>query len=158
MKKVLCYVSLFFLVMIIFTPPLLRLFYKDKEELPLSTDKYAMLSCAKDDYAITSSYKNNQVLNIKFRLLDGDETLDKMTSDNEIEYTLYNGLKNSPNSKMEEGSMDKDGLSVKTLSWTLVFSKANQNTLDNLETARFDLTNQKTYYETAGYICNIIES
>ena len=67
MKKVLCYIALVLLTVLIITPPLVRVLYKEKDEAEGEIkDKFELLICNKGNFTISTSYKNNEPLNIKF--------------------------------------------------------------------------------------------
>lgn len=151
MKKVLCYVAIFLLILVILTPPLLRVFYKGKEVVEVVNDEYAMLICTKDIYKITESYKNNNPLSIKFERPLVDSNLERYSDEFALEYTIDNELKNIVNANTE-GEGDNQ-----TISYLLQFNNVSEDNLDKLDSFRLPLENQITHYEAYGYICEKVE-
>lgn len=151
MKKFLCYLAIFLLILVILTPPLLRVFYKEKEEVEVVKDEYYLLTCTKDNYKISESYKNNNALSIKFERPLVDSNLDTYNDNYSLEYTLDSELKNIVNANTV-GEGDNQ-----SISYLLQYSNTNEDKLVKLESFRLPLENQITHYEAHGYTCEKIE-
>ena len=152
MKKVLCYLGLVLLILIIATPPLLRIFYKEKEELPFK-DKIQLLMCTKDTYSISTSYKNGTAINIKFTRLKDDPNLVEYTDQMALEYTLSEILKDNPlvtTSKTSDSGHEM-------ISYLLLYDKVSASGLGEFSNYRLLIDDQKQSYVNEGYLCSIIE-
>ena len=152
MKKVLCYFGLVLLILVIATPPLLRIFYKEEEELPLP-DKIQLLMCTKNLYSISTSYKNNVAINIKFTHLQNDPNLGEYTDQMALEYTLDAILKDHPLTTTST-SFDSEN---EMISYLLMYEKMDASGLGEFSTYRLSLNEQKQSYINEGYTCSIIE-
>lgn len=153
MKKVLCYIALVFLIVLIITPPLVRVLYKDKDDETIEVkDKFELLICNKGNFTISTSYKNNEPLNIKFEHLKDEPSLIEEDEGYKLEYYLYNGLKNLSYAKEEERVNGNDTL----ISYYIVYTDSSDNDLMYLKEYRYPVREQKNIYEKIGYTCNIM--
>lgn len=151
MKKYLCYLAIFMLVVFILTPPLLRIFYKEKEVVEVVKDKYAMLNCTKNLYTINASYKNDDSLSIKFVRPLIDENLEIYSEDYALEFVLDNELKALVNANVE-GEQENQ-----MMSYLLQYKNIVEDKLIKLNDYRLPLENQITHYEAHGYTCEVVE-
>lgn len=152
MKKLLCYLVLIFLVLLIATPPLLRMFYKDEVPKTLP-DKFQLLICVKDTYNISTSYKNNEAMNIKFTHLQNDPNLEEYTDQMSLEYTLDAILKEHRLVSTNTSSSDDKEM----ISYLLTYDNMNTSELGEFSNYRLSLNEQKQSYINEGYSCNVVE-
>lgn len=153
MKKFLCYVVLVLLLGIILTPPLVRVFFKEEEE-PVVTDKIQLLMCSKNSYGISSSYKNNEAINIKFKHLVDDPNLETYSDEYSLEYMLDVSLKET-SAVVKETETDSSGQEV--ISYYLVYENIDASLLGEFSNYRLGLNEQKQSYVNQGYTCSVIE-
>lgn len=145
MKKFLCYVAIFLLILVIAIPPLTRIFYKEKQEEEVVRDIYTLVTCTKDSYIINESYKNDEALSIKFTRSLLDDKLNEYSDDYAIEFTLDNELKNLTTTN-EDNENEK-------ISYLLEFRKVDSSKLEKLANYRLSLDEQIKYYEQDDYAC-----
>ena len=150
MKKLLCYLAIIILISFIAVPPLLRAFYNDDNKQPVIIDKFELMTCKKDDYIISSSYKNSEIVNIRFAYYE--EKLNIETDDDEkmFELIIARSLKNDTKTNLDIKEDDQ-------IIYTLKIDEATGKTLEELEEYRLKIDEQKTLYEANEYTCNIIE-
>lgn len=70
--RIICYISLVFLVILIFIPPLLRLLIEEKEEVKVNV--VMVLNCNKLDESINSTFLNDKPKNLMYTI-KGDLTV-----------------------------------------------------------------------------------
>ena len=153
MKNLLLYLALFFLIILLFIPPVFRLTMKDmykREEKP--KDVYGMLYCEKNDENINESYLNYKPYGLKYNY----------KSDKEI---LINDGENNETGQISENSIVND---------IYDYSNINFNSESNWYEYTVDLNNiseipeklvnytrpideQMYYYGAIGFTCNKTE-
>ena len=68
-KRVLCYIALVFLVILLFTPLVFKIAFKEsKPKEEKKEDIISSLSCEKGIESISSSFKNDEPQNIAYRI------------------------------------------------------------------------------------------
>ncbi len=67
-KRVLCYIALVFLVILLFTPMVFKIVFKDEKKQETKKDVITSLKCEKDIESISSSFKNDIPQNASYRI------------------------------------------------------------------------------------------
>lgn len=73
-KRVLCYIALVFLVILLFTPMVFKIVFKDEKKQETKKDVITSLKCEKDIESISSSFKNDIPQNASYRIKGSIET------------------------------------------------------------------------------------
>lgn len=149
MKKFLCYVAILLLILIIATPPLVRMFYEE-EVIPEVKDEYYLLTCTKGNYSITQSYKNKEALSLKFERPLLDDNLSEYNDNNALEYVLDNELKGLVNANTIGDDENQ------RINYLLQFNAIVEEHLIKLNDYRFPLDDQISHYTAYGYTCEKI--
>lgn len=150
MKKILCYVAIVLLVLVIFVPPLTRIFYKEKEVVNVPKDKYSILKCTKDSYEIASSYKNSEGLNLRFKRLLTDANLESYSEEYAFESNLDVAIKELTNANIDQNNEE-------IITYYLEYKNVVADKLNALNDYRLPLEEQQKTYESKGYVCTLTE-
>lgn len=141
-----CYVAIVFLFLLIAIPPIVRTLYQDEKEVVI--DKYTMITCTKENYTISESYKNGEALSIKFNRLLVDPNLEISTEKYRLEFDLDMALKQIVNANPSDEEL---------INYLVEFRNLSSEELLKFADYRFPLDSQLTHYQGYGYNCNIIE-
>ena len=88
MKKLLLYMTLLILIVLLFLPPMLRLFgkdlYKERKFTTKQTNELEMLNCTKYNETISTSFLNGKAYNIKYEI-SGNHVPEKAKEEKSLE-------------------------------------------------------------------------
>lgn len=142
MKKVLCYIALVLLVMIIILPPVLRVFNNEKASDNSgidNSDVIQLLSCDKDSEKVSSSYLNNAITSLKYSYTTSDAA------------DFISSLKDFMTSNNIEASVSSN-------EYTYIATFSNNVYTAGVLSYNQNINTQKSYYESLGYTCVILNS
>ena len=80
--KIICYISLVFLIVLLFLPPLLRTFVQEKPEK--KKDEVVVINCNKTDESINSTFLNGKPQNILYSVKGDVREVEQEQPDEEI--------------------------------------------------------------------------
>ena len=149
MKKILCYLGILFLLFLLFLPPALRIFLKDKETIVEEPVVKNILVCKNDDFITTTRYEGVDIKKIAIKrnkeqdLEEGAE----MVYDTNLDKIIDN-IKSDPTLIYEETDEFK--------MITIDFEVSNHKELD-LSLITKPINDQKAYYEAENLTCSIKE-
>ncbi len=154
LKKLMCYISLVFLVILLFIPVVFRIVFKEKKE-EKKVDVITVLSCESSDESINSTFLNDEPKNILYQVLGNynstpsteeseDETKDENTPNIGEKPVLKKLIHFGKLTYDEEQNISSLRVSVSdivgSLDYEIIFSTVN---------------NQEAYYKMQGFSCNI---
>lgn len=149
MKKILCYLGILVLLFLLFLPPALRIFLKDKETIVEEPVVKNILVCKNDDFITTTRYEGVDIKKIAIKrnkeqdLEEGAE----MVYDTNLDKIIDN-IKSDPTLIYEETDEFK--------MITIDFEVSNHKELD-LSLITKPINDQKNYYEAENLTCSIKE-
>lgn len=149
MKKILCYLGILVLLFLLFLPPALRIFLKDKETIVEEPVVKNILVCKNDDFITTTRYEGVDIKKIAIKrnkeqdLEEGAE----MVYDTNLDKIIDN-IKSDPTLIYEETDEFK--------MITIDFEVSNHKELD-LSLITQPINDQKNYYEAENLTCSIKE-
>lgn len=149
MKKILCYLGILVLLFLLFLPPALRIFLKDKETIVEEPVVKNILVCKNDDFITTTRYEGVDIKKIAIKrnkeqdLEEGAE----MVYDTNLDKIIDN-IKSDPTLIYEETDEFK--------MITIDFEVSNHKELD-LSLITKPINDQKAYYEAENLTCSIKE-
>ena len=159
-KIVLLYLSLVFLVIMLFVPPMLRLLVKDvEEEKPKVV--LSVLNCTREGEVIITAYSDNNPYNFYYSI-EGDYTQIDFNSEEE---TDENDEQNEDDDKQNEDVFNYQNVMIDVIS----YSSITYNEMENKTEISMDISSetikeilpqysklideQDTYYTKYGFTC-----
>ena len=169
--RIICYVSLFFLVILLFLPPALRLFVEDKE--PEEKKVITILTCNKADATISSTFLNDVHQNIVYKIngnytmTNTGETLEvnnadeqEINSNVEMEMADDQSIGDNQNSIIEKGSFLELIRPISQVTYddasNITTFRVNMNSLkefSNYETDLSSIAAEEAYFATFDFSC-----
>lgn len=149
MKKILCYLGILVLLFLLFLPPALRIFLKDKETVVEEPVVKNILVCKNDDFITTTRYEGVDIKKIAIKrnkeqdLEEGAEIVYDTNLDK-----IIDNIKSDPTLIYEETDEFK--------MITIDFEVSNHKELD-LSLITKPINDQKAYYEAENLTCSIKE-
>lgn len=149
MKKILCYLGILVLLFLLFLPPALRIFLKDKETIVEEPFVKNILVCKNDDFITTTRYEGVDIKKIAIKrnkeqdLEEGAEIVYDTNLDK-----IIDNIKSDPTLIYEETDEFK--------MITIDFEVSNHKELD-LSLITQPINDQKNYYEAENLTCSIKE-
>ncbi len=149
MKKILCYLGILVLLFLLFLPPALRIFLKDKETIVEEPVVKNILVCKNDDFITTTRYEGVDIKKIAIKrnkeqdLEEGAEIVYDTNLDK-----IIDNIKSDPTLIYEETDEFK--------MITIDFEVSNHKELD-LSLITQPINDQKNYYEAENLTCSIKE-
>lgn len=149
MKKILCYLGILVLLFLLFLPPALRIFLKDKETVVEEPVVKNILVCKNDDFITTTRYEGVDIKKIAIKrnkeqdLEEGAEIVYDTNLDK-----IIDNIKSDPTLIYEETDEFK--------MITIDFEVSNHKELD-LSLITKPINDQKNYYEAENLTCSIKE-